>query len=209
MNKSMLLAVTITGVTTSAGAAYAGVSVMQSDPVSATVPATAVTESSVAAPVSRTISYQVGSAGTVTITVADGVLQVAGASAATGWSVLGSTSGTAHAEVQFGDGVQVVTFVADLVGADVIVSLSSQLAGDVTTTAPGVWDITVIGDSATPVPQPAPAPGVTAPSGSTPTTSHTSSPSGEYEDDDEYEDDEDEYEDDEDEYEDEEEYEDD
>jgi len=191
MNKSMLLAVTLTGVTTSAGAAYAGVSVMQSDPSTATVPTTPATDSvAPVAPVDRTVTYQVGTAGTVTITVAGGVLQVAGASAGAGWSVGATSASGSHAEVQFTDGVQLVTFIADLVGNDVIVSLSNELASDVTTTAPTQFDVTIIDDSATPRPQPAPAPGSSVPGQSTPTTSHTSSPSSGYDDDDEYEDDE-------------------
>lgn len=208
MNKSMLLAVTITGVTTSAGAAYAGVSaVLDTAPASPAGDATtlAVDTTVPGAPVSRTISYQVGPAGQVTLTVADGVLSIAAATPGDGWSVATSGSSGAHAEVQFTDGQQLVTFSADLTGADVVVSVTSELLAGADSTLVGApIDVTIIGDNPTPAPQPAPTPGsdptvaplppTTVPPNTVPPSNVSAPSSGSHDDDgdDGYEDDEDE-----------------
>ena len=82
MNKQLLTGLTIVGVAASAGVAYAGVSVIHSvsaeDVTASTAPAQQVT---------RTIVYQVGGAGQVTINVAGDSLAVNGSAAASGWSV--------------------------------------------------------------------------------------------------------------------------
>jgi hypothetical protein len=114
MNKQLLTGLTIVGVAASAGVAYAGVSVIHSvsaeDVTASTAPAQQVT---------RTIVYQVGGAGQVTINVAGDSLAVNGSAAASGWSVVAASATGTHAEVQFTDGVQLVTFSADLVADEI------------------------------------------------------------------------------------------
>ncbi len=188
MNKQLLTGLTIIGVAGSAGVAYAGVSVIHS---ASADESPAISQAPM--PVTRTIVYQVGGAGQVSIAVSgDHHLAVSSSSAASGWTVVGASAGERHAEVQFTDGLQLVTFMADLVGTDVAVSVSNvEAPGAPTTTAAGLpVDISVLSDSGTPQPQPAPTP-VVSPSPTTPSHAGTTAPSHSDDDDD---DDEDEHE---------------
>lgn len=69
----------------------------------------------------RTVSYQVGAAGTATLTIANGSLTIDSAEAGTGWIVTSASGSATHAEAQFTDGTELVTFGADLAGTDVVV----------------------------------------------------------------------------------------
>jgi hypothetical protein len=77
---------------------------------------------------SRTVTYQVGAAGTVTLTVANGVLTVVGAAPGTGWTVAPTITLGTHVEVQYTDTMQLVTFGADLVNNEVAVVLTNVAA---------------------------------------------------------------------------------
>lgn len=185
MNKQLLTGLTIVGVAASAGVAYAGVSVIHSASAE-NVPSTA----AALQPVTRTIVYQVGGAGQVTINVAGDHLVVHGSAATAGWSVVAASATGTHAEVQFSDGVQLVTFSADMVEHDVVVSVTNTLAPGAATTVPaGPVDVVVISDSNTPQPQPAPTP-TTSHHGGSPTPPSTTAPSRGDDDDDEHEEDE-------------------
>ncbi len=185
MNKQLLTGLTIVGVAASAGVAYAGVSVIHSasaeDAPASTAPAQ---------PVTRTIVYQVGGAGQVTINVAGDNLAVNGSAAAAGWSVVAASATGTHAEVQFTDGAQLVTFSADLVADDIAVSVTNSEAPGATTVPTGPIDVVVISDSNTPPVQPAPTPTTAHHGGATPGPSTTTAPSSGGDDDDEHEEDE-------------------
>ncbi len=158
MNRKLLTGLTLATVVGTGGAAYATVA----GPADITPAATAATSG-------RTISYQVGDAGTVTVDVADSVLTSRGLLPAGGWTIGAMSNSDVHLDVQFANAERVVGFSADLVGTDVVVSVTNdRLPG-----APGPIDplvVSVIGGSgAPPVPSSttarttAPAP-ATAPS---------------------------------------------
>ncbi len=184
MNKQLLTALTIFGVAGSAGAAYAGVSVI-SNASAESAPSASATPM----PVTRTIVYQVGAAGQVTIAVSNDNLAVSGSVAGTGWTVVGASATGQHAEVQFTDNVQLVTFAADMVDHNVTVSVTNVAAPGVATTGvPVQVDVSVLSDSNPPAPTPATTP-TTAPHNTVPV--HTTAPSPKGGDDDEGEDHED------------------
>jgi hypothetical protein len=90
---------------------------------------TSAASSAVPAPVGaapRTISYQVGDAGTVTIDVADGAMASHELIPATSWSIMAMSNSGTHVAVQFTNSERVVGFAADLVGADVVVSVTND-----------------------------------------------------------------------------------
>jgi hypothetical protein len=182
MNKQLLTGLTIIGVAGSAGAAYAGVSVInsasaQNPPNSAPVTTSASTQPQT--PVTRTVVYQVGAAGQVTLAVTGEQLAVNGSAAAAGWSVGGAGATGRHAEVQFTDGTQLVTFLADLVDGQIVVSVTNVVAG---AAAPGL-DVSVLSDSGTSLPRPAVTPPST-PATTNPGHAGTTAPSSSGDDDD-------------------------
>ncbi len=128
MNRKWITGLTLAGVVGSGGAAFAGIAAGD-DGGQASSPAATQANLGVTADgtvTGRTVSYQVGAAGTVTLTIADGALTVTGTSATTGWTVLGVAGAGTHAEVHFGDALQLVTFAADLVGDEVTVTLATD-----------------------------------------------------------------------------------
>ncbi len=162
-------------------------------------------------PTQRTVQYQVGAAGTVTVHNEGGQLRIDSATPGSGWTVASATDTGAPLAVVFTDGAQTVTFTATGNGLDIIPSVAS-MAG-----APGAPIVLqpVVPAATAPVlaAAPAGAAAVTAAPVTAPTTAHTSTPSGstssggstrsyDDDDDDEYEDDDhdddDEYEDDDD-----------
>ncbi|MBU6316274.1 MAG: hypothetical protein KGR47_07175, partial [Acidobacteria bacterium] len=169
------------------------------------------------APGAQTATYQVGSAGTVTISNTAGVISVQSALPAAGWTVMGYTNPAGHVEVQFTNSLQTVTFNADVVGGVTVASLAmAPNPGAVDTTIAAPMELEPItSPSLVPAPLPATpvatfpvAPPVTsgshsgattpttpkqtpAPVTTTSTSKATGSTGGSYEDDDE---DEDEYE---------------
>ena len=176
MNRAWITGLAVAGIAGSAGAAFAGVSngtlADAKAPETQPAPSTPQQESRH----DRTISYQVGAAGTVTLTVSNGSLAVASSAAGAGWTVVGATTPGAdstHVEVQFTDSVQLVTFIADLVGDDVVVSLTNVPApGAATTTAPAVAiDVTVIRNAPHATVPGSTVPGTYAPGTSAPGTS--------------------------------------
>lgn len=180
MNRKLLTGLTLATVVGTGGAAYATVAgPADTAPAAASAgplvtagetsapaattsaSATAMVASTTAATPGRTISYQVGDAGTVTVDVAESVLTSRGLVPAGGWTIGAMSNSGAHIDVQFANAERVVGFSADLVGTDVVVSVTNdRLPG-----ASGPIDplvVSVIGGSgAPPVPASAPA---TAPS---------------------------------------------
>ncbi|MFM7686416.1 MAG: hypothetical protein ACKPDI_10900 [Actinomycetota bacterium] len=139
MNKTWITALTVAGVAGSAGAAFAGVAA--NDGHQGQVEAQGITAiSSIPSTNSGAgageASYRVGSAGTVTISNTAGVISVQSALPSAGWTVVGYTNPAGHVEVQFTNGLQTVTFSADVVGGVTVASLA--LAPN-----PGVVDTTV------------------------------------------------------------------
>lgn len=141
MGRAWLTGVTLAGVVGSGGAAVAGVAVMN-DSVAPSASPSAIESAEAAlpplddpdAPPATSVipgspvltTYDVGGAGAVTIAagpdsmVADGIVPGAG------WTLLGTGGDQQHLEVQFADATMVVTFVADLVGGEVVVTTSAS-----------------------------------------------------------------------------------
>ncbi len=124
----------------------------------------------VQAPQSRSINYQVGAAGTVTLTVTGGMLTVSNTTFATGWSAAATTALGSHVEVQFTDTIQLVTFGADLVNNEVVVALTNVPApGAVAPAAPAPIDVSLIESSSTATATPQPRPATARPAAVQPT----------------------------------------
>ena len=152
MNRKLLIGVTLASVAGTGGAAYATVAgpaeyapasasaipvVTSAESSTSSVSATSTSiasstsaaSSTVPAPVGaapRTISYQVGDAGTVTIDVVDGAMASHELIPATSWSIMAMSNSGTHVAVQFTNSERVVGFAADLVGADVVVSVTND-----------------------------------------------------------------------------------
>jgi len=215
-NRARIIGLAVAGVAGTSGAAFAGMSV-QDEPSSAQpIIEEASTTAADGQSADGTVTYQVGAAGTVAVTRTAGSLSVSSATAGAGWSVLAVSGPGGHVEVQFTDGLQLVTFAADAVGDDIAVSLTNVAApgAETTTVALAPIDVQIIsggGDSGpgstwAPAPQPAtPAPtapasstpGATNPATTQPSPATTAAPSSGGDDDDE-DDEDDEHEDDED-----------
>jgi hypothetical protein len=183
MNKAWITGLTLAGVAGSAGAAFAGISSdsQGSTPVEAAgLPA----ETSTTQAATQTATYQVGAAGTVTLTAANGVITVDSALPGTFWTLVGYGTPAAHVEVQFSDAAQQVTFIADLVNGEIVVSVTNIPAPGATTTSIEVTEITNGAPSTVAAPQPA-APQPATPAAAkpivvavpVPSAHHTSSPS--------------------------------
>ena len=167
MKRSWITGLTMAGVAGTGGAAFAGMSVINHDgsPVEA-FGGTAASAS--------TTTYQLGTAGTVTITSGRGIISVDSTSPATGWSFMAATTPSTHVAVTLTDTVQIITFTADPVDGRVVVALTNAASGNVSAPAPaGGSGLAPAPRAATPVimltPSPRqPAPGATsAASGST------------------------------------------
>jgi hypothetical protein len=162
MNRAWITGWALAGVAGSAGAAFAGISSdsQGGSPVEAQglVAETSSTEAAI-----RTATYQVGAAGTVTLTIANGVLNVDSTTASAPWLLGGYTTPAAHVEVPFSDAAQQVTFIADLVNDEIVVSVTNIPApGATTSTSIEVTEITSGGGSVA-APKAAPAPQAVAP----------------------------------------------
>jgi hypothetical protein len=142
MNKTWITALTVAGVAGSAGAAFAGVAANdqhqgQAEAQGITAISSIPTPSTVAG--AQTATYQVGSAGTVTVSNTAGVISVQSALPSAGWTVVGYTNPSSHVEVQFTNSLQTVTFSADVVGGVTVASLAlapGSGATDTTVAAP-------------------------------------------------------------------------
>lgn len=195
MNRAWITGLALASVAGTSGAAFAGMSADEQISLPGELAASGSETSVLAVPsstdaaASSAVTYQVGPAGSVTLTRTGDVLTVTTTTAGTGWTVLGASVPGSHVAVQFSDTLQVVTFSADVVGDDVAVMVENLPIATVApvVTAPPVGTVPPPA-SATPAVA-APAPGTT-----TPTSASTTAPSsGSYEDedeDDEYEDDE-------------------
>jgi len=115
MNRTWITGLTLAGVAGSGGAFAAAATSGTDVPVAAQAPSVVNASDFVQAPTSRTINYQVGAAGTVTVTVTNGVLNVDSTTFGTGWTGGATAVAGSHVEVQFTDTAQLVTFGADLV----------------------------------------------------------------------------------------------
>lgn len=166
MKKTWITGITVAAVAGTGGAAFASMQATTHDNTAEAAPQPMVSavETTMAA---RAYSYQAGPAGTVNLTVDDGAMKVDSALPTTGWSVVSYSAPASHLEVSFTDGLQIVTFIADLTGGEVVASLSAAPSPTIPTTA-----------ATTPPPAPATAPITLAPSTQAPAPAHTSAPSG-------------------------------
>ncbi len=127
MNRSWITGLTLATVA-GTGAAFTGVVVNSNDTQATAEALTPVTpealvrvEPTATTTPGRTLSYQVGAAGTAILTIGNGSLNVDKATASSGWVLASSSGPGTHIDVRFTDGTQLVTFGADLVGNDVVV----------------------------------------------------------------------------------------
>lgn len=189
MNRSWITGLTLASVAGSGGA-FAAAASSHDAPVAAQLQTGIPAGQFVQAAQGRTVNYQVGVAGTVTLSIADGVLTVTDATVGTGWTTVTTVGVGTHVEVQFTDALQLVTFGADLVGNDVVVALTNVPApGVVPETTPAAVDVSVISQATTargttvaqsrPATAPAAASQPTvAPTAARPTPAATTAPSG-------------------------------
>lgn len=191
MNRSWITGLTLATVA-GTGAAFTGVVVNSHDTQSKAEALTPVIPEALVRVVppatpGRVVSYQVGAAGTATLTVANGSLNVDNATSSTGWVLANSSGPGTHVDVQFTDGTQLVTFGADVVGNDVVVvSLTNALnPAAVAATLPQPTPVAVTNTEAATLgqaislPQAAMPPETVAPKPArTPAKSATSAPSG-------------------------------
>lgn len=147
MNRKLLTGLTLATVVGTGGAAYAtvagpadttpaaasagplvtaGDTSTSASAATTSTSATAAVASTTAVTSGRTISYQVGDAGTVTVEVAESVLTSRGLVPAGGWTIGAMSNSGAHIDVQFANAELVVGFSADLVGTDVVVSVTND-----------------------------------------------------------------------------------
>jgi hypothetical protein len=132
MQRAWITGLTLAGVLGTGGAAFAGMSVGHSDgsAVEAQAPGTTSATTSATA-TDTTTTYRLGDAGTVTISVAGGVITVAGVEPATGWTQVGSSAAGVHVDVTLTDGTQLLHFAADLVDGRAVASLTNAPTGTV------------------------------------------------------------------------------
>lgn len=193
MNRSLITGLTLASVAGSGGAFAAVAASQGASPAAAQSQTPFVASALVQQPVqttvpSATFSYQVGTAGTVTVTATNGSLTINDTAVGAGWTVANATGPGTHIEVQYTDSMQLVTFGADLVDNNVVVSVTNVAApGSVTTAVPE--PITVVKKTnpvhtTTAQPQPA-TPQATAPPATAapteaqpPTRAATTAPSG-------------------------------
>jgi len=185
MKKAWLTSITVAGIAGSGGAAFAGVNAIQHASAES---APSTNQQAEAGHHARTVSYQIGDAGVVTLTSDGSVLTVTESLASADWSLVSGSAPAAHVEVQFTDGQQLVTFLADQVGDDIVVSLTNvEAPGATTTTAPVPMQVTVIsqsgGEHSAPKPAPKP-PTVTTAHVNPPAAATTTAPSSHEDDDD-------------------------
>ena len=183
MNKTWITTLSIAGVVGSGAAAALAASATISHGVPAT--ANAAPAVTVASP-SRTIMYQVGTAGSVTV-VKDAVgLTITDTTVGTGWTLVGTSVVGPTVSAQFSNGTQIATFDASLAGSEIAVEVSSMALPPAEVAVP-VGQVVVLSDSssvrtsavpeigpavvvptAASLPLPAPAPSATIPAATTP-----------------------------------------
>ena len=184
MKRSWITALTLATVAGSGGA-FAGVVAGSGDAPANAEPTAVANQAAfvVAGPPTtpaRTISYQVGAAGTATLTAANGSLTIDSAMASAGWVVTTASGAGAHVDAQFTDGTELVSFGADLVGDAIVVSLTNvpAVAPVAEAAQPAVAQAPAQAYT-TSQPQPAMPASTVAPAAvQPPTTSATTAPSG-------------------------------
>jgi hypothetical protein len=133
------------------------------------------------------VTYQVGDAGSVEIDVVGTTMSAREVDPEDGWTVPATSDTGTHIDVQFTNGVRLVGFSADLVGGEVVVSVTNSLvpgAPGTVTTDP--VPVSVVEDSSTlppPVTPATPGPDTTdvqntGVPGTAPSSSATTAPSG-------------------------------
>ena len=174
MNKNWITGLTLASVVGTGGAAFAGMHATTHDAVQAQgeTPTSAVASTTAAAGASA--SYAAAEAGTVNVTLLDGVITVDSTVPNAPWTVASFTVPGTHVEVVFTDGTRSITFFADVVNGEIEAGVA-----DTTPTTSTVAPVT----SATPAPQPT----VLVPSTQPPSSSHTTAASKGDDDDDEHE----------------------
>lgn len=131
MNRSWITALTLATVVGTGGAFVAVITAPNDQPVAASpepAEASLVTPVDVTSPrleAQGTVAYRLDAVGIVTVQVAEGKLTVVSSVADPGWKTTGSTATGTHAEAQFTDGAQLVTFTADLSVSNVMVAVSN------------------------------------------------------------------------------------
>lgn len=169
MNRAWITGLTVASVAGTGGVAFATMNASTHGAEAKATPQAADTTVTVAP---KVYSYQAGAAGQVNLTAAEGELNVDSVLPSAGWSVVSYSGSGAHVEVRLTDSIQIITFSADLVGGEVQAGITAAPVPTVATTAAPTTT------PATPAPQPANPVVVLTPSAQSPSTAHTSSPSG-------------------------------
>ena len=164
MKRTLLIGVTVAGVAGVYGAAFAASTApldgaaptttglpTETSTAGATTAPTSSTATTVPTHASRTVTYQVGDAGTVTLKVDAGVLTTRQIQPAAGWTVASVSGSGAHTEVHFASSSRLVTFVADLVGDDVVVSVLNKLVPGSTGPAPAPITVSIVPPATEPI----------------------------------------------------------
>lgn len=140
MNRTWITTLTLATVIGSGGALAGVLAANNERPAvaqaqSSPLPAAFVEPTTPALEATGTVAYQVGSAGMVTVSVANAALNVDGATPSPGWSTVSTSAPGTHVDVQFTDTTQLVTFSADLVDNNVVVQVSNVPVATTPTTA--------------------------------------------------------------------------
>jgi hypothetical protein len=141
MNRSWIMALSLAAVAGSAGAFSGVIATSNGDaPTAAAQSPASVSELAFVraepqAPTTRTATYQVGGAGTATLSIANGSLVITRAAPGSGWRISSTSIPGSHVELQFSDGARLVTFGANLIGNDVAVSVTNVPASPPVTAA--------------------------------------------------------------------------
>jgi len=168
MNRVWITGVALAGVAGTSGAAFAGITAGEGHanaPQAQPAPTIAQAPLHATSDHDGTITYQVGAAGTVAVVRSGGSLAIGTAVAGAGWTLVAFTDPGAHVAVEFTDTMQTVTFIADMVGDDVVVAVTNvQAVGAPSTIAEAApISITIIPTPTTAWPAPAPQPASPAP----------------------------------------------
>jgi hypothetical protein len=163
MNRSWITACTLAAVVGSGAACVGVITGSNEQPVAASpeptaAPATPVDVTPPQLDAQGTVAYRLKSVGVVTVQVAGGTVTVVSSVADNGWETVGSNAAGTHAEARFTDGVQLVTFTADLSGSDVMVAVTNvAVAAPVDSTPASTSTVSTEPDETVPV---VPAPSV-------------------------------------------------
>lgn len=181
MQRSWIIGLTVAGVAGTGTASYAAMGTASTDTPTTVADVSLDTTPVLAGDSIRTITYQVGPAGTATLATDGTTIVVAAVTAGTGWTVVSASAPAAHVEVQYTDGTQLVTFIADLVNGDMAISITNT-GVDAIVVTPITTDVTDTTDPSDTLP--ATPPTVLDPVTSTPPPPVTTAPSGGHDDDD-------------------------